>query len=421
MFSAVQGELSYALSVRLKKSFILRAQAVFFGRLCILLLYGLLFFLSFLEKDINFGHSSLDAALLITALIYTFICYRNKNHDALGLWLHFITLIFDLVLLIYFTEKSGYLLSPLMAIHPFITAVFLLLFHNPLMIIVPLFSIPLSTVLTLWGSEDPRFSSIMYAMMLLCVLDALAIFFIYFVQSQEQRLMQSLIAMEKKLQVLAVEQERQRIAREFHDGIGAQLTSIVMQCDVLKNTYEQPLLKNDISEIQNCAIESIDDMRRSIAFLNNNFDITEQITLLCQNISLRHKINVDTKNIELLEGISIPEQLACCRIVQEGLNNALKHAHAKDIFVEAALGENTLSLLVKDNGCGFEYKEQRHHYGLSNLKVRAEQIGAKLLMNSVPAQGTCIELVIPKANLGELAIGSGHSPKPTRKRQEERI
>lgn len=384
-----------AMSLGLKKSFIFRAQAVFFGRLSILLLYSLLFVLSLADTTIYFPHSINESLLLLTALLYTFFCYKFRSGDAFGQWIHFLTLIVDLGILIYFTATSGYLLSPLMAIHPFITAIFLLLFHHPLIIIMPLLSIPLSTVLSLWSTNPPSFVPLMYAMMLLCILDALAIFFIYFVQSEEHRLMASIIEMEKKLQRLAVEQERQRIAREFHDGIGAQLTSIVMQCDLLKTTVEQEEQKNDISEIQNCAIESIDDMRRSIAFLNNNFDITEQITLLCQNIYLRHKLAVTTKNIELLEGISLAQQLACCRIVQEGLTNALKHAKAKVIVVEAIKKENTLCLMVKDDGCGFIYDSRPHHYGLSNLKVRAEQIGGQLIMRSVPNQGTCIELIIP--------------------------
>lgn len=137
-------------------------------------------------------------------------------------------------------------------------------------------------------------------------------------------------------------------------------------------------------------------MRRSIAFLNNNFDITEQITILCQNIYLRHKITVKTNNIDLLEGINLAQQLACCRIVQEGLTNALKHAKASVIMVEAEKNAQSLHLKVKDDGCGFIFGDsERHHYGLSNLKIRAEQIGAKLIMNSALEKGTSIELVIP--------------------------
>lgn len=260
---------------------------------------------------------------------------------------------------------------------------------------VPLISIPLSTMLTLWGSNDPSFLSVMYAMMLLCTLDALAIFFIYFVQSQEQRLMQSLIALEKKLKRLAVDQERQRIAREFHDGIGAQLTSIVMQCDLLKKNPDYCAIRDDLNEIQNSAIESIDDMRRSIALLNNNFDIAEQVRILCQNLSIRHKLLVNINHIELLRSLSLEQQLAVCRIVQEALSNVLKHAEANEVSVNATPLKDKLILTIKDNGRGFDTKIRRpNHYGLVNMAARAQQIGGELIMTSLPEGGTKIELAI---------------------------
>lgn len=384
-----------SFALRLKKSFLFRAQAVFFGRLSINALYCLLFILSLADNTINFGHSPSDAFILLTTFLYAYLSYYLKGHERLGRWVHFITLIFDLLILLYFTRSSGYLLSPLMAIHPFSTAIFLLLFHNPLMIMVPLISIPLSTMLTLWGSNDPSFLSVMYAMMLLCTLDALAIFFIYFVQSQEQRLMQSLIALEKKLKRLAVDQERQRIAREFHDGIGAQLTSIVMQCDLLKKNPDYCAIRDDLNEIQNSAIESIDDMRRSIALLNNNFDIAEQVRILCQNLSIRHKLLVNINHIELLRSLSLEQQLAVCRIVQEALSNVLKHAEANEVSVNATPLKDKLILTIKDNGRGFDTKIRRpNHYGLVNMAARAQQIGGELIMTSLPEGGTKIELAI---------------------------
>lgn len=385
---------SKTLSSKLKKSFLYRAQAVFFGRLAINSLYGLLWIIALADNSIKFERSFLTLLTILFSFSCAYLCYRLKSHKNLGKWAHFVTLIIDLFILIYFTQSSGYLLSPLMAIHPFITAMFLLLFHNPAIIAAPLLTIPLSTVLSLWGSHDPSFLSVICSLMLACFLDALAIFFIYLVQSQEQRLLQSLISMKEKLKTLAIERERQRMAREFHDGLGAQLTSIVMQCDYVKRYLQQSELKNDINEIQNCAIESIDDMRRSIAFLNKDFDIAEQIIILCQNMSHRHKVPIKTLSIELMRKLSLEQQLAACRIVQEGLSNALKHAQAQEICVSVRMNPEII-IAIKDNGNGFDTSlEHHHHYGLVNMKARAQLIGGQLTLTSKKNAGTTIELAI---------------------------
>lgn len=380
------------LSSKLKKSFLFRAQAVFFGRLAVNSLYGLLWFIALADNSIKFERSFFTLLTILFSFSYTYVCYRLKSHKSLGRWAHFITLIIDLFILIYFTQSSGYLLSPLMAIHPFITAIFLLLFHNPAIIAVPLLTLPVSTVLSLWGNQDPSLLSVICSLMLICFLDALAIFFIYLVQSQEQRLLQSLISLREKLKRLAIERERQRMAREFHDGMGAQLTSIVMQCDYVKKYLHQSDLINDINEIQNCAIESIDDMRRSIAFLKMDFDIAEQIIMLCQNISNRHRIPIKTISIELMRKLSLEQQLAACRIVQEGLSNALKHAHAQEILVSVRMNPNII-IEIKDNGNGFDTSlDYQHHYGLVNMKARAQLIGGELTLISGKNAGTTIEL-----------------------------
>jgi len=378
------------------KSFLFRAQAAFLGRLSINSFYILLFFLSILDSRIYFSHSPTQALAIFTAFICAIFCYFLKNNNIYGKILYFITLVFDILLLTYITRDSGFLLSPFMAIHPFLTAIFLLLFHNPLLIITPLMSIPISTVLSIWGPHDPSLISIISVMTLVCMLNMLAIFFIHLVSGQEQHLTNSLLSAEKDLKDLAIEKERQRIAREFHDGAGARLTSIVMQCDLIKRQYLEPQhLIKEIDEISNSAVESLDDMRRSIAFLNKDFDITEQIIILCENMKLRHNLNIKINNINPLLKLNFEQQLACCRIVQEGLTNALKHASATEIKLSTMCERGGLCLSIEDNGCGFDTSIRRkHHFGLHNMQARARQIGGELSYWSGNNQGTTIRLYL---------------------------
>jgi len=382
-------------ALRLQKSFLFRAQAVFFGRLTIGCLYALLFILSLANNDLGFPNSFIDGLLILLTIFYAHLSYRLKSHERFGRWIHFITLIADLLINLYLTRNSGLLFSPLMALHPLYTAMFLLLFHNPFLIGIPLLTIPFHTVLTLAFMRNENIFSIIYALLLYCMLDALIIFFIHLAQSQEQRLLKSLVALEKKMKHLALSHERSRIARDFHDGIGAQLTSIVMQCDYMVIEAKEKNLKEELGDIRESAVLSMEDMRRSIALLHDDFDIAEQIARMSENMCDRHHLKVETRGIHLLSALAIEKQIACCRIVQESLTNALKHAKASSILVMAERDEDIVSLTIRDDGVGFsKEKAERHHFGLGNMHDRARHIGGQLTIRSEPLLGTEVILSI---------------------------
>ncbi|HXW53524.1 MAG TPA: sensor histidine kinase, partial [Myxococcota bacterium] len=206
----------------------------------------------------------------------------------------------------------------------------------------------------------------------------------------------SMVALEKKLKNLAVVEERQRMAREFHDGVGAKMASIVMQCDYIHLMQaEDARLHQEISEIKESAIESIDDMRRSISFLNGDFAIAEQIDLMIEKMMNRHHINIQKNNIDLLQRLSAPQQIACCRIIQEALTNVLKHARAQAVNVTVEKSDAYLSVAIIDDGMGFDPNARTgQQFGIKNMKARAKLIGAQLACYSKPTEGTKIVLEI---------------------------
>jgi two-component system sensor histidine kinase DegS len=379
----------------LKKSFIYRAQAVFLGRLCLNGLYLTLWLFSSTTNDGVFPSSQLDMALILAGLGYALICSHYKGHKYLGRWLHFSTLLLDLAIHVFFTRSSGYMLSPLMAIHPFLVAAFLLLFHNPFLMLAPLLTLPL--VMTLSLLTKTHFTLLAFSLIMNCGLDMLAIFFIHLAHSKEHRLLRSMVLMEKKLKELAVMKERQRISRDFHDGVGTKIASIVMQCDYLQLMNKENKFHTEITEIKESAIESIDDMRRSIAFLNGDFDITDQVDMIVEKIKMRHKLTIKENGCELLRLLNIEQQIACCRIIQEGLTNALKHAEAQQITIMVEKSINGLNLVIEDNGMGFEYHPagKNHHYGIKNMQERALLIDARFTHSSQLNSGTKIFLEIP--------------------------
>src|SRR5579871_1584910 len=387
--------------ISLQKSFLYRAQAVFWGRIYLNGTYLVLWVIGCFDGDGIFPSSRLDLLCILMALLYAIFCYQYKGHRSYSRWLHFLTLLFDLALHLFFTRQSGYLLSPLMAIHPLMSAAFLLLFHNPLLMLAPLFCLPAALFLSLPTIKEHNLTGLISSLVLIAGLDALVTFFIHLPHGKEHRLLRSMVALEKKLKEFAIIKERQRIAREFHDGVGAKMASIVMQCDYL---YMTPMttekVMSEIAEIKDSAMEAIDDMRRSISFLNGEFDITEQIEMMTEKMGHRHKIKINQKDLDLLRLLNTNQQVACCRIIQEGLTNALKHAKAHSINLAVMKSASHLSLIISDDGVGFDPTiAHQHRFGIKNMMDRAKQSGGRLTHHSAPNAGTKIVLEIGRAHV----------------------
>src|SRR5690606_3978915 len=142
---------------------------------------------------------------------------------------------------------------------------------------------------------------------LLTALNVMVIFFIHLSHSKEHKLLRSMVGLQKKLKGLALLKERSRIAKDLHDGAGANMASIAMQCDYLLRAQEDEDVKKELILMKECATESIADMRRSIAFLYGDFDITEQIEQISEKLST-HSIVVEKFQLELLSSLSETRQ-----------------------------------------------------------------------------------------------------------------
>jgi signal transduction histidine kinase len=376
-----------SLAQSLVTSFLFRAQAVFWGRLCFGLLYSGYLILQVYSLGIKPAHLMLDAIFIALSLAGAGLSFGLRHHPELGRKMHFASLIGDLLLHIFLLRHQNYLLSPLMAVHPLLTAAFLLLFHNPGLILVPLATLPLATALT--GLYAPHFSAfqLILKIMIYGVLDFVVIFFVHQSQAKELQYVNSLMVLEKKLKSFAVSHERQRLAREFHDGVGTNLTSIAMLCEVMETKGL------NLSEIKKIAREAILDMRRSISFLNDEFDICEQIEIISRNFKERHQLHIVIENLEPLTKIAPKSQIAVCRILQEALTNITKHAQASEVVISANMTGKDIHFFIKDNGLGFDVtRHQPHHYGIRNMKNRALQEGAELLVISEPNRGCTLKL-----------------------------
>lgn len=199
-----------------------------------------------------------------------------------------------------------------------------------------------------------------------------------------------------------LQEQRLRISRDLHDNIGAQLTFIISSLDSLKYGFSLPeKLNQKLLHISTFTKSTITDLRDTIWAMNKNEISFEDLRSRISNFI--EKADLSTQHIDF--SFHVEEQLKqtrfssvtgmnIYRIVQEAINNAVKYAEASAIKVEAKTYGDSMQFQVEDNGKGFNLDHVEYGNGLHNMKKRAEEIGAKLDIQSQEAAGTSITLLL---------------------------
>ena len=193
-------------------------------------------------------------------------------------------------------------------------------------------------------------------------------------------------------------QEKNRIARELHDGILGRLFGIRLNLDSLnKKDGESAIEKRnqylfELKNIEQDIREISHDLSRERFVLINNFSAILNNFVLEQKSTFTTKINakIDRK----IEWISIDNTLKVnlFRIVQESVRNAQIYSKANKILICVEQDENLILLSVSDDGIGFNPNEKRKGIGIRNMEARAKELDAELFLKSQIGEGTKIQV-----------------------------
>lgn len=195
-----------------------------------------------------------------------------------------------------------------------------------------------------------------------------------------------------------LQNQREQIARDLHDGIGSQLTHIISRLDIL--AYSNKGVENQLNALRDFTSETVQQLRETIWVLNQQEITYEHLTERIRGLLTRIFTDMDFPKIKITaygEGsllLSPHLTSSIFRIVQEGVNNALKYANATDIAVCLATDKQSLTLEISDNGIGFSKDERCPGYGLLNIKRRTEELNGHLEINS-SCDGTNILVEFP--------------------------
>jgi signal transduction histidine kinase len=204
--------------------------------------------------------------------------------------------------------------------------------------------------------------------------------------------------------VAAQEAERQRIARDLHDETGQSLTAIGMGLRGLADETDSKKRLSTLAELQSLTSDSIHELQRIISDLRPaHLDDLGLSSTLRWYINRTHEltnipIRLDIDGNEPLLDDAV--KITIFRIVQEALNNIIKHADATNVNIKVDYLPAKVNILVRDNGKGFnldlvQTRIGRTSLGLAGMEERAMLLGGSLEVHSRPHYGTEVEAMIP--------------------------
>jgi signal transduction histidine kinase/ligand-binding sensor domain-containing protein len=193
------------------------------------------------------------------------------------------------------------------------------------------------------------------------------------------------------------EAERKRIASELHDGLGQNLVVIKNRAALgIKKGDDKERAAKEFSNISESATQALDEVREITNNLRpqllDRLGLTKAIQAMLKKVSDVVEIESEIDSIDNLFNES--EEISVYRIIQESLNNVIKHANASNAKVKIKRTESQVLMTIEDHGKGFDTTNIKSGLGLVGLRERAQLLNAALLINSKPGKGTAIQVAI---------------------------
>ncbi|MES2487224.1 MAG: histidine kinase [Bacteroidota bacterium] len=221
---------------------------------------------------------------------------------------------------------------------------------------------------------------------------------------QRQQMQQAALAHQKELLQVVIEsqeEERIRIGRDLHDDVGAAISNLRLIIEMFKPVTAD----EDYTQFIKSSKGIIDKMMTDVRHISHNlsptaltyyglaFAIEEQ----CTNINQSGKLKIDFKNDAkpALEKITMPVATALYRVLEELLNNTLKHARAGISTLNFTQINNTLVIEYSDNGVGMDDQGVKKGIGLHNIESRLTVINADFSIETSPGNGFYIKITYP--------------------------
>lgn len=201
---------------------------------------------------------------------------------------------------------------------------------------------------------------------------------------------------------LAVDHERQRIARELHDSLSQRLYAAAFNAEAvsLAARGDAESAAEGAAKIRMLVLSTLAEMRTLLFDLQpevlNKQSFPDLVAQLCASVAEIYQQPVDLFVVHDKPGVPTKPKLALYRIVQESLGNALRHADATKVGVTIDVDVDGVTIQVADDGIGFDPSAPGTGHGLRNIRQRAAEIGATLDLTSRAGAGTEVSVTWPR-------------------------
>jgi len=201
--------------------------------------------------------------------------------------------------------------------------------------------------------------------------------------------------------IASQEAERKRIATELHDSLGQNLLLIKNLAQLAARSQVPAQAYEHAATISNLATQCLAETRQISHDLHppqlDHLGLTRALEAMIKNAAQASHLQFITKFDPVDEIFPPDAAMNLYRIVQESLNNIMKHAHARRVDIRLEQDIHEVQLRIEDDGCGFnpDPSGNGRGLGLKNITERVRMLGGKLTVDSQPHQGTRIEVTIP--------------------------
>lgn len=255
------------------------------------------------------------------------------------------------------------------------------------------------TVATVRIVVRPRFYQTWWFRLSLGLLLALAVGLIYYTRvSHLRKIADTKTAFSRQL-IESQEAERKRIAAELHDGLGQSLVVIKNRAMLgIKKGDDPDRVAKELGNISDSAAQALDEVREITNNLRpqllDRLGLTKALTAMCKKVS--DVVVVECQIVDIDGLFSENEEISLYRIVQESLNNVIKHASASEASVNIERDADRVIILIEDNGRGFDESIVKSGHGLTGMRERSQLLRGDLSVGSRPGGGAKIEVSIPR-------------------------